>query len=100
MSSFKPLSDNVLIRRTEAAKMTPGGIHIPDTARDHNRSFARLGEVISTGPGRTLDSGQRLEPQVRIGDRIAFNPRLEEEIEIDGEKYAIITEREILGILK
>ncbi len=90
-----PLGEKVIVKRTEEEETTPGGIVLPETARDKPQS----GRVLSIGDGRRLADGTRLQSQVNEGDRILFRPWAGNEVEIDGETLLILNEDEILAIL-
>ena len=93
--SLCPLHDRVLVRRIAESEKTPGGIYIPDSAKDKPQE----GEVISTGEGRINDEGKTLPLAVHEGDRILFGKYSGTEIKIDGEDFIIMKEEEVLGIL-
>jgi chaperonin GroES len=73
-----------------------GGILIPDTAKEKPQQA----EVKAVGNGKLLDSGERVAPEVKAGDRILFGKYSGSEIKIDGEEYLILREDEILGVLE
>jgi chaperonin GroES len=93
--AFRPLGDRVLVRRVEEEAKTKGGIIIPDTAKEKPQE----GEVLSVGPGGRDDSGKRIEPEVKVGDRILFGKWSGTEVKIDGEDLIIMKESDILGIV-
>jgi chaperonin GroES len=64
----KPLGDRVVVRRVEAEEKTPGGIVLPDTAKNK----PQRGKVEAVGPGRMLKDGSRRAPQVKVGDTVLF----------------------------
>jgi chaperonin GroES len=55
--------------------------------------------VVSIGPGRVLDTGERLVPSVKKGDVVLFTKYAGTEIEVDEEKLLLIKEPDILGIV-
>jgi chaperonin GroES len=95
MAKFTPLHDRILVRRTEEATTTRGGIIIPDSAKDKPQE----GEVISVGKGRVNEDGKTFPLAVKDGDRILFGKYAGTEIKIDGEDFIIMKEEEVLGIL-
>lgn len=95
MASIKPLQDRVLVKRLEAEEKTASGIIIPDTAKEKPQE----GEVISTGPGKVLENGTRIELTVKPGDKILFSKYAGTEVKIDGVEYLIMREDDILGII-
>jgi len=94
--SLKPLGDRVLVKRVEAAEEVKGGIVIPDTAKEKPQE----GEVIATGEGRVLDSGQKVAMSVKAGDKVLFGKYSGTEVKLDEEEYIIMNEGEILGIIE
>ena len=93
--AFRPLGDRVLIKRVEEEEKTKGGIIIPDTAKEKPQE----GEVLAVGPGARDESGKRIEPDVKVGDRILFGKWSGTEVKIDGEDLLIMKESDILGII-
>jgi len=92
---FRPMDDRVLIEVCEAQETTTGGIILPDTAREK----PQRGVIISTGPGKLLDSGKRGDMDVEIGDEVFYGRYAGTEIEMDGEKYVVLRESEILAVV-
>jgi len=93
--SFRPLGDRVLVKRIEEEAKTKGGIIIPDTVKEKPQE----GEVLAVGPGARDDSGKRVEPDVKSGDRILFGKWSGTEVKVDGEDLIIMKESDILGIV-
>ena len=93
--SFRPLGDRVLVKRVEEESKTKGGIIIPDTAKEKPQE----GEVLAVGPGARDESGKRVEPDVKAGDRILFGKWSGTEVKIDGEDLIIMKESDILGVV-
>lgn len=92
---LRPLHDRVLIKRLEEGEQIRGGIIIPDTAKEKPQQ----GEVKAVGSGKLLDTGKRMQPEVKAGDRILFGKYSGSEVKIDGEEYLILKEDEILGVI-
>ena len=93
--AFRPLGDRVLVKRVEEESKTKGGIIIPDTAKEKPQE----GEVLSVGPGARDDSGKRIDPELKAGDRILFGKWSGTEVKIDGEDLIIMKESDVLGIV-
>ncbi|MHA2609402.1 MAG: co-chaperone GroES [bacterium JZ-2024 1] len=91
-----PLSDHVVIKRLEREAVSEGGIVLPDVAKDK----PVLGEVIAVGPGRILDNGQRLPPEVKKGQKVLFSKYGGNEVKYKGEEYLILREDDILAIVE
>ena len=93
---FRPLHDRVVVRRIEEDERTPGGIIIPDTAKEKPQQ----GEVVSVGPGARAEKGQLQPLDVKAGDRVLFGKWSGNEVKIDGEELLIMKESDILGVLE
>jgi chaperonin GroES len=92
---FRPLHDRVLVKRIEAEEKSPGGIIIPDTAKEKPQE----GEVIAVGPGGRDQSGKLTPIDVKVGNRVLFGKWSGTEIKLDGVEYLIMKETDILGVL-
>lgn len=92
---LKPLADRVLVRVDEEETKTKGGILLPDTAQKKSQK----GTVIAVGTGKLLDNGSRVPFDVKVGDHVLFAKYSGVDVEEDGEKYLLLAERDILGIL-
>ena len=92
---FRPLQDRVLIRRVEEDAKTPGGIIIPDTAKEKPMQ----GEIIAVGPGARDESGKLVPLDVRKGDKVLFGKWSGTEVKIDGEELLIMKESDIMGVI-
>ena len=92
---LRPLQDRVLIRPIERESTTPGGIIIPDTAKEKPME----GEVLAVGPGARDERGTLHRPDVQAGDRVLFGKWSGSEVKLDGEYLMILKETDILGIV-
>ena len=93
---FRPLHDRVVVRRIEEDERTPGGIIIPDTAKEKPQQ----GEVIAVGPGARDEKGVIQPLDVKAGDRVLFGKWSGTEVKIDGEDLLIMKESDIMGVLE
>jgi chaperonin GroES len=93
---IRPLNDRLLVKRLAEEEKTAGGIIIPDSAKEKPAE----GKVISVGPGKTNDKGERVALQVVAGDRVLFSKYGGTDVKLDGEDYLIMREDDILGILE
>ena len=93
---LRPLDDRVVIKQSEAKEKTAGGIYLPDTAKEK----PQIGKVIATGPGKLLDNGKRSPTSVKKNDEVIYGKYMGNEIEIEGEKYVILKESDLLGIVE
>ena len=92
---LRPLHDRVLVRRIEEDEKTPGGVIIPDTAKEKPMQ----GEVMAAGPGSRDEDGKIHPLDVKKGNRILFGKWSGTEIKVDGEELLIMKETDIMGII-
>jgi len=93
---LRPLDDRVVVKQSEAEEKTSGGIYLPDTAKEK----PQMGKVVATGPGKLLDDGKRSQMSVKKNDEVLYAKYIGSDVEIDGEKYVILRESDILGIVE
>jgi chaperonin GroES len=93
---FRPLHDNVLVKRIEAAEQRQGGIIIPDTAKEKPQE----GEVLAVGPGKILEDGTRRPVAIAVGNKVLFGKYSGTEITIDSEELLVLRESDLLGIVE
>ncbi len=93
---YRPLHDRVIVERTEGLEKSAGGIIIPDTAKEKPQE----GKVIAVGTGTVLKNGKTIPLQVKPGDRVLFSKYGGTEIEFGDEKYLVLREDDILGIIE
>jgi len=95
MKTFKPLSDRILVKRSDEETKSPGGIIIPDNAKEKPIE----GTVISVGAGKKLDDGTIRTLDVKAGDKILFGKYSGTEIKLEGVEHVILREDDVLGVL-
>jgi len=91
-----PLGDKVVVQRVEAEQTTKGGIVLPDAAKEQ----PARGRVLSVGSGLVLPSGEQKPFQVKEGDRVIFTAWAGTEVSIDGEDLLVMSESDILAVLR
>ena len=94
--ALRPLHDRILVRRLEEEEILPGGLIIPDTAKEKPHK----GEVKAVGSGKLLENGQRVPVDVKEGDRIIFGKYSGSEVKIDSDEYLILREDEVLAVVE
>ena len=95
-TKLRPLADRVIVKQTEAEEKTASGIFLPDAAKEKPTK----GKVISVGPGKLDDKGKPMELGVRAGDTVYYGKYSGTEIEVDGQKFVILREADILGVME
>lgn len=93
---MKPLGDRIVIKVLEKQEKTQSGIFLPDTAKEKPQE----GTVIAVGTGKIYDNGQRIAPEVKVGDLVMFAKYSGTEVKLDNESYLIVSERDILAIIQ
>ena len=97
MKNIEPLGDRVLVKPIQEEQKTKSGIIIPETVGEEKPD---QGEIIAVGEGKRSDSGDIIPLSVKVGDKIIFSKYSPDEIKIDDEEYFIISESNILAIIK
>jgi chaperonin GroES len=92
---LKPLDDRVVVQVMDAEETTAGGIVLPDAAREK----PQRGKIVASGPGRLLESGDRAEMSIVVGDEVLFGKYGGTDIEYEGEEIKILRESDILAKL-
>ncbi|HOF50191.1 MAG TPA: co-chaperone GroES [Candidatus Colwellbacteria bacterium] len=95
--NIKPLSNHIFLEPIEEEKATESGIIIPDTA---DKEKPVKGKIIAVGEGKLNDKGERTPMSVKVGDTVLFKKYGPDEIEINGKKYLVGDEDDILAILE
>ena len=90
---LEPLEDYVVIEPLEPEKVTPGGIHLPDSATQ----TPSRGRVLAVGPGRSDSDSGTIPVAVRKGDEVIHTRYGGHEIELEGKKVRIMRESEVLA---
>ena len=93
---IKPLGDRIIVKRGEEERSSPGGIVIPDTAKEK----PVRGRVIAVGPGRVLEDGRRWPLDVKEGDEVLFGKHAGSEVEVGGEKLLVLREDDVMGVIE
>jgi len=93
--NIRPLYDRVVVKRWEEEKTSPGGIVIPDTAKEKPIKA----EVIAVGNGKLLDDGELRPLSVKSGDKVLIGKYSGTEVKLDGVEYVILREDDIMGVL-
>ena len=95
--NIKPLSDHVFLEAIEEDRVTKSGIVLPDTAE---KEKPIKGRVVAVGPGKRNDRGELSPSNLKVGDIVLFKKYGPDEIEIEGKKYLVAEENDILAVLE
>ena len=89
--TVKPLSDRVLVLPNPAETTTASGLIIPDSAKEKPAA----GKVIAVGPGTA-----EIKMEVKVGDEVLYGKYAGTELNIDGESYLMMAQRDILAVVE
>lgn len=93
--SIQPLGDKVLVQANEAESVTPGGLIIPDNAKEKPLE----GTVVAVGPGRWDENGSRVQMDVSVGDTVIYSRYGGTEITRQGEDYLLLSTPDLLAVV-
>jgi chaperonin GroES len=91
----KPLADRVVVKPLEEAEQMRGGLYIPDTAKEKPQQ----GEVVAVGPGKLTEEGKRVDPELKVGDKVLYGKYSGTEVTLDDAQYLILRESDVLAVL-
>ena len=94
--NLKPLGDRVVVEPVEKEERTASGIILPETAKEKPQE----GEILAVGPGRRDDDGKLIPMDVKKGDIVLYAKYAGTEVKIEGTKYLILKEGDVLAIVE
>lgn len=94
--NIRPLHDRVIVRRLEEERKTPGGIVIPDTAKEKPIQ----GEVVAVGKGKVMEDGKVRPLDVKVGDKILFGKYSGTEVKVGADELLVMREEDIVGVVE
>ena len=94
--SIRPLHDRVVVRRLDQEVTSPGGIVIPDSAKEKPSE----GEIVSVGNGKISENGDVRPLDVKPGDKVLFGKYSGTEVKIDGEELLVMREDDIMAVIE
>lgn len=90
-----PLFDKVVLKQLIAEETTKSGIVLPGQAKEKPQQA----EVIAVGPGGLVD-GKEVSMQVKVGDQVIYSKYSGTEVELDGEKFVVVKQSDILAVIE
>jgi chaperonin GroES len=91
----KPLADRVVVKPLEDTEQMRGGLYIPDTAKEKPQQ----GEVVAVGPGKFTDEGKRVDPELKVGDKVLYGKYSGTEVTLEDAQYLILRESDVLAVI-
>jgi chaperonin GroES len=92
---LRPLGDRVVIKPLAREEVNKSGLVLPDTAKEKPQQ----GEVLAVGPGRVLDSGERINLDLKEGDRVLFAKYAGTEFKHEEDELLILSEKDVLAVM-
>jgi chaperonin GroES len=95
MANLRPLGDRIVIKAAERETMTASGIVLPDTTKEKPQE----GSVVAVGPGKLLENGDHVAPEVQVGDRVLYSKYSGTEFKLEDIEYLVLSERDVLAVV-
>lgn len=96
-TKVKPLGANILVEPVSEESKTASGIVLPDTV---DKEKPQKGKVVALGTGKVTEDGKKISFNVKVGDIVIFKKYSPDEVEVDDKEYLIMSEEDILAIVK
>lgn len=90
-----PLADRVIIKADEQPSVTPGGIFIPDLAKEK----PTIGVVVAVGPGKFDETGKRIPMNLKVGDSVFYGKYSGTEVKFQGEQFSLMREVDVYAVI-
>lgn len=94
--NLKPLGDRIVVEPIEQEEQTALGIFLPETAKEKPQQ----GKVIAAGPGVRKETGERIDMDVKVGDKVLYARYAGTSVKLDGKEYLILKESDVLAIVE
>ena len=91
-----PLFDRVVLEKEKMEETTASGIVLPG---QDDKEKPGQAVVVAVGPGGVVD-GKEVKMQVKAGDHVLFSKYAGSEVEIDGHKYTVVKQKDILAVVE
>ena len=95
-TKIQPLGDRVLVKPLNRESVTASGIVLPETAKEKPQE----GEVLAVGPGKVMDNGKRVAPEVKVGQKVLFAKYAGTEVKMESQEYLILRDSDIMGVVE
>ncbi|MDR0351387.1 MAG: co-chaperone GroES [Puniceicoccales bacterium] len=94
--NIQPLGDRILVKQSEEKEQVKGGIIIPDSAKEKSQEAT----IVALGTGKRDEDGERIEFDVKVGDRVLVSKYGGTEVKLGDETYSLVRSDDLLAILK
>lgn len=96
MAKLVPIGDHVVIKVEKVEETMKSGIVLPDSAKEKPQQ----GTIVAVGSGVMLDNGTRIPLEVKEGDKVFYSKYSGNEIKLDEEEFVVLSQHDILAIVK
>lgn len=93
--SLRPLHDRLIVKRLDQETRTASGIVIPESAAEKPDQ----GEVIAIGPGKRDCDGKRIQPDLKVGERVLFGKYAGQSVKVDGNELLVLREEDVVAVV-
>lgn len=94
--SIKPVGEYLLVEPVEEEETTASGLIIQSTGKAER---PQKGKVVALGSGARDENGKAIPFNVEVGQVVLFKKYSPEDVELDGQKYLLMKESDILAII-
>jgi chaperonin GroES len=92
---IKPIGDRILVQYAADKEQVRGGVIIPDSAKEKPQEA----KVIALGTGSRSKDGAAVAFEVKVGDTVLLGKYAGSEVKLDDQKYTLVREDDILGVI-
>jgi chaperonin GroES len=93
---LRPLGDKVVVKLLEPEETVKGGIIIPDSAKEKRQEA----EVLAVGPGKLDEKGNRIAPEVKVGDRVLIAKYGGDEFKLGDDELKVLGQDDIFAVVE
>ena len=94
--AIQPLGDRILVKLLQEEEKSPGGIILPDTAKEKPQE----GKVMAVGKGRLLEDGTMKSLEIKVGNTVLFAKYSGTEVKHEEKEFLILREDDVLAVVK
>ncbi|SJZ48741.1 chaperonin GroES [Pilibacter termitis] len=92
---IQPLGNRVVLEVAKEEEKTVGGLVLASAAQEK----PQIATVVAVGSGLVLENGEKLTPEVAVGDKVLFEKYAGVEVKLDNKEYLVVKESDIIGKL-
>lgn len=93
---LEPIRDRIVVKLLDDDTLSASSLVIPDAVD----AEPTKGQVLSVGPGRTLENGEVDTMQIKVDDIVVFGKYHGQTVRVNGQEFHILKEEEIYAIVR